>query len=120
MQGNLDPCGLYAPSTDIEARVKMMVQQFGRDRKLVLSDFNFKNIFHNVGEERFKECPVSLWAILNKQADFTTFLNIPTLKKNLSSSRSTFYVQVSWYGRWVRVKLSISVTPNVNQTKLLI
>ncbi len=45
MQGNLDPCGLYAPSTDIEARVKMMVQQFGRDRKLVLSDFNLKNIF---------------------------------------------------------------------------
>ncbi|XP_023333308.1 uroporphyrinogen decarboxylase [Eurytemora carolleeae] len=32
LQGNLDPCGLYAPSTDIEARVKMMVQQFGRDR----------------------------------------------------------------------------------------
>lgn len=25
-----------------------------------------------------------------------------------------------WYGRWGRVKLSISVTPNLNQTKLLI
>ena len=32
-QGNLDPCGLYAPSEDIDARVKMMVQQFGRERK---------------------------------------------------------------------------------------
>lgn len=32
LQGNFDPCALYAPSSDIDTGVKKMVQQFGRDR----------------------------------------------------------------------------------------
>lgn len=35
IQGNLDPCALYAPKEELEQLIKNMVEQFGSERYIV-------------------------------------------------------------------------------------